>query len=299
MKARWLKAAVPVHVTDFGGEGDPFVVLHGLDASGLTWTRAGPLLAGHGRVFAPDLLGHGFTPPAPRPGIDENAAIVERLLDETGPAVLFGSSMGGLVALATAARAPEEVRALVLIAPAVPGVPPSRLTGLRFLFQALPLLGPLFLRARARILGPRGIVEKNLVEPCIAREERLPHDLVEAIVLEKTLRFANMSWCFGTSSVAVRSVLAYTRSWRAFFALAGRVRCPVLLVHGTADDVMPIDSSRRLAACRGWRLVEIAGVGHLPQLESPAKFLAAIERRLPEVLGSGRLVPSQVPSEAL
>jgi len=71
-----------------------------------------------------DLVGHGDAPRAPRYRIVDFAAAVECTLDAAlgaERAVLFGHSLGGLVAIAIAARRPDRIAALVLEEPPVFG----------------------------------------------------------------------------------------------------------------------------------------------------------------------------------
>ncbi len=66
-----------------------------------------------------DLRGHGESGGAlERATLFDLVADTAVVLEKTGPAVLFGSSLGGLVAAWTAAKHPEHVQALVLLAPA-------------------------------------------------------------------------------------------------------------------------------------------------------------------------------------
>ena len=52
-------------------------------------------------------------------------------------------------------------------------------------------------------------------------------------------------------------------------ALLGRVRCPVLAVHGALDACQPLDRSARFAELTGGRFVALEGAGHLPQAREP------------------------------
>jgi pimeloyl-ACP methyl ester carboxylesterase len=100
------------------GRGDPTCVLiHGitLDRDDLR-PLAQPLAATHA-VVSMDLRGHGQSPVGDGWEIEDLAADVSALaesLDVRG-AVLIGHSLGGLVALATAARAPERFAGLVIL----------------------------------------------------------------------------------------------------------------------------------------------------------------------------------------
>ena len=52
-------------------------------------------------------------------------------------------------------------------------------------------------------------------------------------------------------------------------ALLGRIECPVLAVHGSADTCQPLDRSERFAELTGGRFVALEGAGHLPQAREP------------------------------
>jgi pimeloyl-ACP methyl ester carboxylesterase len=50
---------VRLAVRDFGGAGDPIVLLHGLGRTLIDWSVIGPLMAPYRRTVAFDLRGHG------------------------------------------------------------------------------------------------------------------------------------------------------------------------------------------------------------------------------------------------
>lgn len=114
LEARGLR----FHYRDWGGEGEPLVLLHGLASNARIWDLAAPLLAGRFRVVAPDQRGHGLSD-KPDSGYDltsvseDMAAFVEALGLER-PA-LVGHSWGASVALQFAAARPDGVSALVLV----------------------------------------------------------------------------------------------------------------------------------------------------------------------------------------
>jgi pimeloyl-ACP methyl ester carboxylesterase len=106
------------------GEGAPrFVLLHGYLAHTGAWDGVLPRLGGAGGAVAVDLPGHGYSDMSPRipatPGA--MARLLPGLLDRLAVqrAVLVGHSLGGAVALFTAALAPERVAGLALISPFV------------------------------------------------------------------------------------------------------------------------------------------------------------------------------------
>ena len=104
-----------------GGDGTPVLLLHGFGADLNSWMFTQPVLAEGHRALALDLPGHGGS------GRDVGAgdgaalsAVVEGFLAalDPGPVHLVGHSMGGAIAALLAARRPDLVRSLTLIAPA-------------------------------------------------------------------------------------------------------------------------------------------------------------------------------------
>jgi pimeloyl-ACP methyl ester carboxylesterase len=81
-----------------GGEGEPAILfLHGLGATGAVWAHLTELVPR--RVLVPDLPGHGPSAPLPHYSFDTLAAAVARALPGTGPLVVAGHSLGGVLAL--------------------------------------------------------------------------------------------------------------------------------------------------------------------------------------------------------
>ncbi|WP_031469811.1 alpha/beta fold hydrolase [Sciscionella sediminilitoris] len=90
----------------------PLVFVHGIRLSGACWRQQQRLLPGH-RVLAPDLPGHGARRDQPFT-LDTAVQAVSEAIDAAGgPVALVGHSLGGLVSIATAARYPDRVAALV------------------------------------------------------------------------------------------------------------------------------------------------------------------------------------------
>jgi pimeloyl-ACP methyl ester carboxylesterase len=103
------------------GSGDPAVLLHGGFSDSRDFDTSLTALADTYRVFAYDRRGHGRTPDRDGPLTMSvlSADAVDFLTTQVGgPAVLCGYSAGGTVALHTALRRPDLVRALVLISTA-------------------------------------------------------------------------------------------------------------------------------------------------------------------------------------
>jgi pimeloyl-ACP methyl ester carboxylesterase len=124
-------------VLRIAGSGPPLLLLHGLGCSSQYFHVLQRLLAADFTVYAPDLPGHGRSEkPAHRMWqlselTDWVAALVAQL--ELERPIIVGHSLGGGVAVDLAARYPEFVHRIVLLAPTgVPEMPP--------LLGQLPLL---------------------------------------------------------------------------------------------------------------------------------------------------------------
>ena len=97
-----MEAGLRVHQ---GGSGEPvLLLLHGLGATGDVWQGWWPLLAQQwpGRWLAPDLPGHGGSPPLPGYTFQSLAAAVAGITGAGAPTVVLGHSLGGVVGLALA-----------------------------------------------------------------------------------------------------------------------------------------------------------------------------------------------------
>ena len=136
-----------VHVVDRGAWGaEPLLFVHGWGVSGAAFDAFFDRLAEHYRVIAPDLPGFGRSR-ASRGAVSYAgyADVLADVLDDLGigRAHVAGLSMGGGIALSFAARHPERVRTLVLMAPTgCPEVSLARLACNRMLELAEQALSP-------------------------------------------------------------------------------------------------------------------------------------------------------------
>ena len=279
----------PVHHVDFGGRADgPIVVLvHGLGGSHLNWDLFAPLLTPHARVHALDLPGFGRSEPEQRTAnVRDNVVVLDRFVREVtgGPVVLVGNSMGGMVSVLEAQHSPAKVSGLVLVDAALPGPRgrPDPRVAAAFGLYALPGAGQRYLAGRRRRLGARGTV-REMLELCGVDPDDVPPSLIDRSValVDERRDVAGMDRAFLTAARSLLLLLADPRLVRR--AMAG-VRVPVLLVHGDRDRLVPVSVARDVARRHpDWGYVELAGVGHVPQLQCPELLAEHVLAWLPSV----------------
>jgi pimeloyl-ACP methyl ester carboxylesterase len=275
---RWTDIGGPVHYLDFGGAaGGPVIIcVHGLGGAAVNWMAVAPLLTGCCRVLAPDLAGHGLTRSGGRgTGVAANRALLHQFTASVspGPAILMGNSMGGMIALLEASAAPAAVAGLILVDPALPVVParPDPVAAAMFVLYLTPALGRAVMARRRRLSAEQFVA--GVLGLCCVDPSRVAADVVA-----RHLKLADQRFTFGGAerdfAAALRSVVA-TASYpgrRAYQRRIGSITCPVLLIHGTGDRLVPVAVARAAARANpSWSLAEIAGVGHVPQLEAPAE----------------------------
>jgi pimeloyl-ACP methyl ester carboxylesterase len=302
--SRWLDIGGPVHFIDFGGprRGPLIVCVHGLAGSAVNWSAIAPLLTGRCRVLAPDLAGHGLTR-SHRRGTDvqANRRLLDRFIEfvSDGPVILMGNSMGGMISLLEAEAAAEKVSGLILVDPALPFVParPDLLVATAFVAGGLPGLGPALLRG-VHMLPPTAIVAR-ILSLCCQDPSRVPRDVVAQHV-EMARRRAGYTEAGHDLGVATRSVIATAGlGGHAYRSGIASLTCPVLLIHGARDRLVPVSAARAAARAHpSWSVVVLPDVGHVPQLEAPRECAGAIAGWLdaggqPAALSATAAAPTQ------
>ena len=252
-----------LHLRDSGPKDAPVVILiHGFGASLHTWEPWAKALSADLRVIRFDLPGSGLSAPDPAGDYSDarSMALLIALMDQLGitRAQLVGHSIGGRIAWTFAARHPERVGRLVLVAPdgfASPGFAYGK-----------PAEVPVMLAAMRYVL-PKPLLRMNL-EPAYANPKMLTDDL--------TTRYHDLMLAPGARD----AMLARLRQTVLVdpVPLLKAIQAPTLLVWGERDAMIPFDNSNQyLLAVPDIRRVALPGVGHLPQEEAPAAALQAVQ----------------------
>jgi len=282
--SRWAELDGPVHYLDFGGPaGGPAVVcVHGLAGSAVNWSAIAPLLAGTCRLLAVDLPGHGLTRSQGRgTGVPAMHALLHRFIEAVpaGPVILAGNSMGGMISLLEAGAAPAAVAGVVLIDPVLPLVPaiPDHVVTPMLAAYAAPVLGPLLMRHRRR-LSPEDLVD-SILSLCCVDTSRVPAGVLaqHVTVARQALSLPRTEQEISASARSMISIFTGDLASRAYRRAIGSLTCPVLLLHGRRDRLVPIAVARAAARAHpAWTMIEMPGVGHVPQLEAPDDTASAI-----------------------
>jgi pimeloyl-ACP methyl ester carboxylesterase len=245
----------------------PVVLIHGSGVSARYWRDQLEGLADVTRTVAVDLPGHGQSDPVPDPSLEAYAEAVGGLIRALGlgPSIVVGHSLGGAVALTLAARRPELVRALVLLASCAK-LPPWNAAIEQF-FTALP--GPVrrlvFFASAKRLLfspgAPPHAVRLALDEIRDCRLETLRRDIAVARTMDVRDR-------------------------------AAAVKVPTLVIAGSRDAITPPALSIALGeAIPQARVAVLDGVGHMVHLEAPGRVndeIRALIATLPAEVERGR-----------
>ncbi|MHA6796891.1 alpha/beta fold hydrolase [Pseudonocardia bannensis] len=249
-------------VVEFGGDGPPVLLLHGLMGRATTWWPQTRWLTRHGRVLAVDARGHGRSQAAGPWTTARMAADAAEVIEQAGagPAVVIGHSMGGLHGLVLAAQRPDLVRALVVEDMAVDfrDATGRNLDDARAWFGAVPQPFPSLAAVRQAFGHPRPEFGEYMAE-CVEERADGYHLLTRV-----------------GDAVQIAAEWAAVDHWAA----VGAVRCPTLLLEAE-QSVAPVghmvELARRIPGA--WH-VRVPGTGHLVHAGAPAAYRATVERFL-------------------
>ncbi len=229
-----------------GGGGEPVLLLHGFGGDLGNWLFNHEALAERRAVYALDLPGHGESTKDVGAGtLEELAAVASAFLETVGvrAAHLVGHSMGGAVAMAMAAAAPERVRSLALLSSAGLGreINGSYLDGFVGAANRNALRPHL-----AQLFADEALVTRQLVD------DLLKYKRLEGV--ESALR--KLQACLYPGGVQAR----------LFREALGSTRIPALVIWGGQDRIIPASHASGLPA--SVKVEVFPEAGHMVQMEA-------------------------------
>lgn len=233
----WLPATSPSGV---------IVLVHGFGEHSDRYTNLVAALTEAGyAIYAFDHRGHGRSP-----GKRGHANQAEDLIEDTRqvaqraqgdypelPRFVLGHSLGGLITLAFVLKHPEGLAGVIASAPLL----------------ATPAISPLTL-AIARLLSS--------IAPTFALDTKLDASTISRDPAE-VQRYASDTMVHSKTSARAGAEVMKTIEWVQTHA--GELRVPLLLYHGTGDQLVPIEGSRAFFANAGVTdktFLELPGVYH-------------------------------------
>lgn len=255
-------AGVRLHARDRGPADAPvLILLHGFGSSAHTFEGWQEALADRHRTIAIDLPGSGLSSPDPTGRYDDARVIevITALMDQKGVAraTLVGNSIGGRIAWTMAARRPDRVERLVLIAP-------DGFASGRFGYGQAPEV-PWSAKLMRHVL-PRAFLKLNLA-PAYGDKAALSEATVDRyweLMRAPGVREAMLARMAQTVLEPPEPILA-------------TITCPVLVLWGALDRAIPAshaaDWQRMLPHAQ---VVILPGLGHVPQEEAPERSLEPV-----------------------
>ena len=242
------------------------VFVHGALHDHSVWTLLARWFAHHGHaVLALDLPGHGRSGGPPLATVEAAADWLLAVLDAAGVAhaAVAGHSLGSLIGLEAAARAPGRITRLVMLATAYP----------------MKVSDALFTAAREQPLEALRMVNNFSISTTAAKPSYPGPG----------------AWLHGSNQVLMERSLAQTRRdqgidlythdfqvcdrYAGGLQAAARVQCPVHFILGARDQMASPRASRELAAALDARVVTLLA-GHHLMAEAPDAVLAALRAAL-------------------
>ena len=268
---RILAAGVDTSVLASSG-GPPLLLLHGLNpAGGAVWWPVLGSLAERFSLLVPDLPGMGESEPAARLDFDTLVPWLADLLrtSDLASAPVVGTSLGGGIVLRLALRHPELVDHLTLVDSCGLGHfrPP-----------------PTYLLA----------TWANALHPSTSNFDRLARQVfhsVDAVAQrhgERWLAFRSYALDIAQTKEGRRALRAAGRPGnvaRVSTSDLRQLKPPVALIWGAQDGIFPTKHALGAKSALGATLDVIPDAGHIPYVEQPDRFIAALTGHQSEVTG--------------
>ncbi|WEH33608.1 alpha/beta hydrolase [Streptomyces sp. AM 4-1-1] len=248
---------VRLSCVDYGGDGPPVLLLHGLAGHAGEWASLAGMLTSHHRVLAYDARGHGAATRCPvdlsrAAHVRDAKTVMDQLVGEETPLTLVGQSLGGLTALLTAAAHPDRVEALVLVEAGPDGPAPELPERIGSWMDSWPVPFASFEAASAFFGG--GEVG-NAWAAGLARTPDGLHPRVDRDVMVAT--------------VAENARRGFWDEW-------DRVCCPVLVVRGASGSMRAEEAEQMRVRHPDTDVRIVPDASHDVHLDQPAALYTAL-----------------------
>jgi len=255
------------------GDGPTLLLLHGVTRCGGDWEGLIPSLAANWTVIALDQRGHGESPRAASYLVTDYIADAVRLIrDEIAtPLVIFGHSVGAMVAAGVAAELPDFVRGAIL------EDPPFHTMGNRIAGTAW----------QAQFIGMRQVAQsggsiEKMTDALAAIQLPAPEGGFRLLgELRDRVSLAWSAQCLSQLDPEVLTPVIEGR-WLAgydFPALLSHIRCPALLLQAdpaAGGALTDADAEAAESALRSCHRVHFPGIGHQIHRDRPVEVLQAL-----------------------
>jgi pimeloyl-ACP methyl ester carboxylesterase len=237
------------------GIGHTILLIHGSPLNLEMWRPQIDALSADGRVIAIDLRGHGQSPVSPGPYsmdllADDCAAVLEAL-QVSEPVTVCGLSMGGYVCFSLYRKYPQIFSGLVLAATRAAADTDQ---GKENRDQTI---------AEVSQHGMQPVIDRMLPMLLAPQTYTIKPELVERVsaIMQQT------------SSEGMISVTLGMKNRPGANPTLGLIEVPVLILHGSEDQIIPISESESMHLhIPNSRLEILPGAGHLLNLEQPEIF---------------------------
>mgnify|MGYP003632016292 CR=1 FL=1 len=234
-----------------GGNGEPILLVHGINMSRDVWTDVIEIIGRRRRVISFDLRGHGQsgkTGPFTADGYAADALAVLNALD-IPRAHVAGISFGGSAANTLAVKSPDRVATVASFGGAL----------------TVEILDIDDMITLIRSLGVRDFFTSFLPRSSFSPS-------TSQALIDRAINAASIGRDLETVIAIITSAVSSDTT-----AVAKAVTAPALVATGELDMTCPVKSGQAVAAALRTELVVLPGRGHVLSMEAPDEVAALIE----------------------
>lgn len=276
---RFDTGPITLNYAEGPGDGEPLVLLHGFSWRWQEFTAIIQRLPPRWKVYALDFRGHGGSgwEPGHYRTTDYSNDVIRLLTDVVGkPAVIFGHSLGGRIALQVAGLRPDLVRAAVI------GDVPLFMDSIE---TTMAVQAPLFRGFRGLVLKYRWL--DGLIRALGGLQMRVPWQELPVRYgdLNDEARIRFTAECLAQMDPDALQQAADGSVWQGYNpeSVLDGVQCPVLLLQGDPERhcmMSDTDVKRALSILGNAQHVQLRGQGHSLHLRHPDPVARALNTYL-------------------